>query len=276
VRAISLTLPSEPTQSVFRVIFDHAWGRLGNSRLLTFWEVVIWSAFAAHLGFDIFGFYWSEIDLRIAMTCFVVAAILTALLIGPWTYRTYSSAGLGEEMLRIVPAGPQVIVGARIAAVALMWARVVGPLIVIGVHLINISSPYSRLVDRWSAGLTGYAAIYGTMQNEAAYVVFGVLACISLVAMLMTWAALWGTKVVRIRSAFFLANYPVLIFISLTIFFGMIIGGAVEEGLSANSFSPDHMMTGFAAGVFVVFLLGAALSLSYFIIACRNWGARSK
>jgi len=278
VRATSQTLPPEPTQSVFRVIFDHAWKRLGNSRLLTFWETVIWSAFAAHWAYDIFGLYSAEIDSNIAVVCFVLAAVLTILLIGPCTYQVYSSGGSGDEILRlVVPVKPQVIVGARMAAVGAMWARVAGPLVITGIHLVINSSAYSSVLDRWSivSTISRYHEVHISFLSSLGMILMEILLGLALLAIPLTWAAYWGTRVARIGVGFFLGNALVLIPL-LIIFFMIFMADGIVEANYFQDYPFETLARNALVGLSLVLLVSAILGAGFFNNACRSWGARDK
>ena len=263
MQAISQTLPSEPTQSVLWVIFDHAWGRLGNSRLLTVWEVVIWSAFAAHVGFDIFGFYSPDIDSRISEDMFWVAVLLSPILIGPWIYRVSSAGGVGDDALRIVPVTPRTIVGARISAVLYMWARMIGPLVMICIYLFFLSGKVSEFIV--SLRHNGDSSIENLVM-----IALILVAGVDYFLMPFTWAAYIGARATRFGAGFFLLYYLVLIFLA-----GLTCMPPGCEIILQCLHSPLYSSeTYFKAAFAFASLLGALLTFLFFMLACREWRAR--
>jgi len=267
---------SDSSDSPFRLIFSQAWGRLTKSPAFVRWEVFIWSVIAARAGFEIFGFYSAEADRAFAAWCIGLAAVLTPFFIGPWVYRTHVSVGLADDALRTVPVRPVVIVGARAAAVALRWLRTLGVPALFGIHLYNLGSPILNPVQRW---YEFFGSMFGDHSEPLKLLLigFGIFALTLWVALPMTWALMWGSRMIRSGGAFFFAYFSYLAVLSGLAFVAMGIHFLPHQLTQPGLARPplERILDWLdMTGPTVAVILATLITLFLFWRACFDWGRR--
>src|SRR3972149_50416 len=103
--------------STFQIVFWHAYNRIWKGKWIKFWEIFLWSIFAAYAGFEALNLIPVWLELKIWIPIYIALVILTPITIGHGLIKAHVAAGGQEENLRIVPLKPSSILLPRAAAV---------------------------------------------------------------------------------------------------------------------------------------------------------------
>ena len=208
--------------SLFWIIFNRAWDRIGKSRLLVAWELIAWSFIALRLGADIFLFYTSYFIEKSTPWIWATVFVLSPIFMGYWVFRVHVSGSAQDESMRMLPVGPDVILGARIAAVGWLWLRVFGPLYLFALRIyylpgidLPISDWVNFAVDR---AFPLYSALFqssGFFISIISFILF-VLQIIGWFVFPISWGIYWGTRLHKTAWAYFVTYYFYLAFVILS------------------------------------------------------------
>ncbi len=215
---------SERPESPFRVLFDRAWGRIGKSKILTGWEIIVWSVLAWRVGHDYYGYYREESVDSIVPILWIFILGLSPILIGVWVYQVHAARSTLDDNIRILPITPQTFIGARMLAVGWMWLRVFGPILLLVIHLFCLYRVADPLYDRMALMAATHLSLIIPFLND--FRLHEVSADVRLIAILffitqfigwltlpITWAFYWGTRISRNVFFFFVGYFlylPVL------------------------------------------------------------------
>jgi len=221
-----ITLGHERPESPFRVIFQRAYSRIGRHWFIALIEVIGWSILAWRMGADYWGYHDEQIAMVMALVVFCIIMGAAPLFIGPIVYRVNGGRQELDDLIRLVPVSASTFILARLAAVGLLWLRIFGPLVLLIIHLVQVSQLGIPLIESmYYLGNPGQGQIYrGYDQNGPSHLVFNMLTpdyyvirlvIIGWFALPITWAVYWSTRI-RLNAFFFevvYMLYPVILFL---------------------------------------------------------------
>ncbi len=261
----------------FKTIFLHSYRRIWVGKDIFQWEILIQSFAAINIGLTPFGHLGSWQDPIVIMS-YILAAVLTPLIIGMSILRAHVIFGIGDEALRIVPLKPHQILVPRMTAVLLTWIQLVLPffLIFIAAAILNrtgiVQSEFDSLVRLLLAQLfmfsdfaPGYLRLFesGLLSPRIISIyACGILQFLSCITLPITWGFWMGSRRGRPHGLF------------LVQYFGYLIGPLVIAVMLHTGLM--RIFVGwtdrFWGVVFCTSILGILLSGYFFYKACDAWG----
>ncbi len=269
---------TERPESPFRVIFGRAYSRIGNYWSIYIWEIIAWSFLGWRLGSDFWGHHNEGTAKVMAIFFWWATVVLSPMLIGPWIYHVHVRTQTLDDNIKILPITPATFLGARIAAVGLLWLRVFGPLLLTSFHLYSTQVGDYFSMQRWNyislKGLEFFDWLLLTNRPD----LLGMLKENILIALLFTmvagwftlpfcWGIYWGTRIRGNVFYYYIAYYSYLV---ITLAYIGVAG--LVPGISTHKFMDIGFSMFWSS---LVGLSGLIISVIMFWLACRLMGRRS-